>query len=337
MAQLIITLCLFSCNQSNNDEVLDIGVRVVDTDFNPLKDLQDSIDYQFRLNFETFGDTVKIFGVLKNGNPFVYNSHKPLKKYIACQLDHPTNRHISLSTDAMIYFSEENNSIASIDDSRMVNETLFEEVLDQNEYIIGPLYSQNAFRFVSDSLIFVQVGTINESINLISDNLFKVFSSDSIYYCVKPPDVLLENYYHYNDVDVVFHDSFIYLTFPTLDHLFKYELSGDLIGKTSIPGNYVSFDFEKVTNPLYIHDYTYETSYNLKLLELGDNKIGLVQRMAVDEYYVHYFTKSQLKYIGYFKIPFNPYYYYISSDVDTIVFGIPHLNELHKIYLSDDL
>ena len=234
---------------------------------------------------------------LKDGTPFLYNSKNAEISFFNNTLSYSRYSFVASCNGNLLFYSEKRNAIVAVDANEGEKEVVFENVLEEGEHIIGTLYSQRGIRCMDESKIALQIGERNESVNFLRDSLFKIFSTDSVYYFLKTPEEMNSLYNHYKDASVVFSDDFTFLVFPTLNILYKYGLSGDLLDGEPIPGNYLQFELDKAADPLYIHDYTYETTYNIRLFDLGGDKLGLVQRMAMDEYYVHYYSKSRLDYI----------------------------------------
>ena len=288
--ELILGLLVIFCAACNQEKNKNYSLQEHTIDIKPFIDLKKELDYTNR------------FALKIVGNERVLLNFSKAKKLLLFYLDKgtfatiPTNFQTT-EIDAIKY------NIANSD--LIINKVLYQFnyanksldsiqplPLSKNEFIIHNLYSENLFKY--DDFYFIQLGD-ETGYNRLAKYGILFFNKDTNFNFVKTPLELQQEYIHYNDMCIDNIDDYFYYTYATTPFIHRANLKTQKDTSVQIPGSiYTHFDTTKLKDMKYIYDYTYQTTYNVKLL-CSKNNIYLVQRTQIKEqpiFKVYRYTKD---------------------------------------------
>lgn len=270
IAILSSLILFFSCaEKSNNDK---LAVKEYSINPNSFIELKKEINYTNRFEFIIVNGQRMLFNLSKTGTILIFNLDKGTVKKIEANI-------AGTEFDAVRY---ELNNCQFINQNILYNfnykskslDTIANVPFDKNEFIIHNLYSQNIFK--NHPYYYIQYGDEN-GYNRLSKFGLLFFNKDTNFRFIKTPVELKQNYIHYNDMCVDNIDNTYFYTYATTSLLHKINIATKRDTFSSLNSKFVLFDTTKLNDMKYIYDYTYATTYNVKLL-CSKKNVYVVQR-----------------------------------------------------------
>lgn len=261
---------LSSCIEKNNKDKLAFKEYSINT--NSFIELKKEINYTNRFNFLKIEGDRMLFNLSKSGILLIFNLNKGTVEKIETNIT-------GTEFDAVRY---ERTNFQFINNNMLYNfnyknksiDTIVNVPFKQSEFIIHNLYSENIFKY--NPYYYIQYGDEN-GYNRLSKFGLLFFNKDSSFKLIETPTELKQNYIHYNDMCVDNIDNTLYYTYATTSLIHKINLTTKKDTSTSLNSQFISFDTTKLNDMKYIYDYTYETTYNVKLLCTRKN-VYIIQR-----------------------------------------------------------
>lgn len=296
LSKVLILVLLFSCknNKESNFTILEYSINT-----DKILEFKKDLDYTNRFGLKIINKKKVLINLSKKKNFLLFNLNDSSVQEVQTKLQ-------DYDIDAVKYDTDNSNVIIknNLYKFSYLNKT-FDSIrniqLDKNEFIIHNLYCETLFKF--KDFYFLQYGDENKY-NRLDDKALLFFNKDSSFKEINTPKELKHGYIHYNDICIDAVDNNLYYTYATIPTIYKYDIANKIENSSKIENsNYILFDTTKLTDMKYIYDYSYETTYNIKLLS-DNTRVFLIQRYQKDKinYYNLIVFDKDLKLISKSKI-----------------------------------
>ena len=224
------------------------------------------------------------------------------------------------------------NQIVSLNEKfEFIDSTRLQLNVDKELY--GPLYSPPITKFNGE--YFIQLGDLSDTLNYSGGDILLKVKNEGCEQIINYPNVFKREYIHYTDAELIFTEEKVFYTFPTLNKLYSYNFADGLYSEVDIPGgNYLKFDEDKITDMLYINDYSLETCYNVNLYYV-DGFIVLLRRDKPKSHKLVVFDKN-LEFKKEISLDHFVHFYDIYSDNDELHFFVPGKTKLVSYDFSNN-
>jgi hypothetical protein len=285
-----------SCSRQEKESY---SINEIYINIKPFIDLKKEIDYTNRFALKNIAGERVLINLSKSKKLLLFYLDKGIVKTIETNLQ-------GKEIDAIKYNAEDcdliiDKILCKFNYKKKSLDSIQQVPFSVNEFIIHNLYSENLYKY--NDLYYLQVGNEN-SYNRLSTYALLAFNKATSFKFIKTPRGLQKEYIHYNDICVDnIYDNFYY-TYATYHQIHQANIKNRRDTSIPIPGStFISFDTTKFHDMKYIYDYTYQTTYNVKLLA-SKNSVYLIQRHQKNKNFVFkiYHFNNDLQFISDFTV-----------------------------------
>lgn len=272
---ILIILATTLLNCKNNNDIWEISNILIDE--NVIINHQKEFNYTNRVKLLKYENEYHLLNLGKN-NYFVNlnlttGQFKRTKLNISNEIlavNYEANTLSVLTSDSLLIFDSKGNRES------------YKSPLKKHQFVIHPMYCETLHKY--NDLFYIQLGNVNNSLNYTDDSLLLFFNKDTTFRKFDYPSNYHTNYQHYSEVCLGNGKSGDFFYIPTLlNRISKRNLNKYIAINSDISKKgFLKFDTTKMKDVLYIHNFTKNTKYNLRLL-VNDDYIFLVQRDNIDK------------------------------------------------------
>jgi len=270
-AVLFLAILFASCNEYETNK--NSSVREYAINSKSFIELKKEVNYTNRFKLIKIGEERILFNLSKSGTILMFNLEKGTVEKVETNI-------VNTDFDGVRYESDNcqfvyQNILFNFDYKTKSLDSIVKVPLKKNEFIIHNLYSENVFKY--NSYYYLQFGNEN-GYNRLSEFGLQFFNKDTSFKFIETPNELKHGYIHYNDMCVDNIGDTFYYTYATSPLLHRINLKTKKDTSTTLKNSkFIAFDTTKVKDMKYIYDYTFETTYNVKLLCTNSN-VYIIQR-----------------------------------------------------------